>query len=285
MPQELTTAQKITFATTRIDTYKKGKYTGRGTSFFYSIKSGDTSNIVLFTNKHVIDDSDEIRFKMILRDAEGKPNYNNRCEFKITGLDVSKNVFLHSKGLDLCGIYIQNLIDELHNQKLKLFYANLEESDIPTAEEWQKYDAIESVIMVGYPKGLMDKAHNMPLVRQGITASWLKLDFDNEPKFLIDCTSIPGSSGSPVFVNTRQSKVDDESGTLYLDNIDYKFVGITETMYDRTQKEPVKEVASDGTIRERTDLYVEVSVDNNLGGVIKSTELFNIIDQVKQIYH
>lgn len=280
MAQELTIAQKITFSTTRIETYKKGCFTGTGTGFFYSIKSEDVSNIVLFTNKHVIDDSDEIRFRMVLRDVDGKLNYNAKCDFKI-GLAIGDNVFVHTKGIDLCGICIQNAIDKLHEQNYKLFYANLEESDIPSAEEWQKFDAIESVIMVGYPKGLMDTAHNMPLVRQGITATWLKLDFNNEPKFLIDCTSLPGSSGSPVFVNTCRSKVDEESGTLYIDNIDYKFVGITETMLCRTQKEPVKEV-SGGVVNDKADMYVEVTIDNNLGGVIKSTELLDIIDQIKK---
>ena len=45
----------------------------------------------------------------------------------------------------------------------------------------------------------------MPIVRKGITATSLQLDFNNEPKFLIDAAIYGGSSGSPVYIFNQGS--------------------------------------------------------------------------------
>ena len=54
--------------------------------------------------------------------------------------------------------------------------------------------------MVGYPKGMWDDVNNQPIVRRGVTATPPYRDFQGERVFLIDCGSVPGSSGSPVFL-------------------------------------------------------------------------------------
>ena len=58
----------------------------------------------------------------------------------------------------------------------------------------------EDVAFVGYPRGLIDLKHHMPIVRRGYTASHYSLDFGGRPEFLMEATVIPGSSGSPVFL-------------------------------------------------------------------------------------
>jgi hypothetical protein len=65
-------------------------------------------------------------------------------------------------------------------------------------------DAVEPVVMIGYPNGLWDHVNNLPLMRRGVTASHPGIDFKIEgskgaPVTVVDMACFPGSSGSPVF--------------------------------------------------------------------------------------
>lgn len=54
--------------------------------------------------------------------------------------------------------------------------------------------------MIGYPNGLWDQVNNMPIIRRGITATNVTLDYNGKKEFLIDAACFPGSSGSPVLI-------------------------------------------------------------------------------------
>jgi hypothetical protein len=64
-------------------------------------------------------------------------------------------------------------------------------------------DAVEDVFFVGYPRGLYDTANDTPIIRRGITATPIGLNWRGAPTFLIDGSVFRGSSGSPVFVHQR----------------------------------------------------------------------------------
>src|SRR6516165_7282986 len=82
------------------------------------------------------------------------------------------------------------------------FFRPLDPSLIKSDEELKQFDAVEQVLMVGYPNGLWDSTNNFPLLRRGITASHPAVDFvvDGVATTVIDIASFPGSSGSPVFI-------------------------------------------------------------------------------------
>ena len=80
-----------------------------------------------------------------------------------------------------------------------------------------KLDAMEDVIMVGYPVGLWDSVNNRPIFRRGITATDPKVDFEGKKEFLIDCACIWGSSGSPVIRNEHTI----DSNSIQLIGIQY----------------------------------------------------------------
>lgn len=61
-------------------------------------------------------------------------------------------------------------------------------------------DAIEPVTFIGYPNALHDTVNMTPIARRGWTATPISLDHSGQPKFLIDASVFPGSSGSPVFI-------------------------------------------------------------------------------------
>jgi hypothetical protein len=57
---------------------------------------------------------------------------------------------------------------------------------------------IEQVTFIGYPKGLYDTVNMLPVARQGWTATPISIDYEGQPKFLVDASVFGGSSGSPV---------------------------------------------------------------------------------------
>ena len=54
-------------------------------------------------------------------------------------------------------------------------------------------------MFVGFPNGMFDEKHYLPIFRRGYVATSPDLDFNGAPLFLIDASVFPGSSGSPVF--------------------------------------------------------------------------------------
>lgn len=69
---------------------------------------------------------------------------------------------------------------------------------IPSLRDSIKISSIEKVLMVGYPKSLWDSANNLPVVRQGLTATPFFSNFNGQKRFLIDIPTYSGSSGSPI---------------------------------------------------------------------------------------
>jgi hypothetical protein len=78
------------------------------------------------------------------------------------------------------------------------------------ATQLEEPNAVEEVLMVGYPNGLWDAKNNFPLMRRGITASHPAVDYDvnGGATTVIDMACFPGSSGSPVFIYDNGSYVD-----------------------------------------------------------------------------
>ncbi len=64
----------------------------------------------------------------------------------------------------------------------------------------EEIDAVEDIVFVGYPSDIYDRRNLFPVVRRGITATPMSIDFEGKPAFLIDASIFPGSSGSPVFL-------------------------------------------------------------------------------------
>lgn len=72
----------------------------------------------------------------------------------------------------------------------------------------------EEIAMIGYPIGLYDAAHNLPIVRFGRLATLYSIDFNGRPEFLADIGAFKGSSGSPVLVLNTGAYATDEGLNL-----------------------------------------------------------------------
>jgi len=240
-----------------------------GTGFLYSEpypqKDGYSVNLVV-TNKHVIEGTQNGRIHFHLGDPKAQsptPLLNSKSVlFKNWG----SRWFQHpDPNVDLCCMPIGDMAGRLLEQNMKLFQVNFGPQHLPSPEQLAGMDTIEEVLMVGYPTGLWDEAHNLPLIRKGITATHPAIDFNNRQEFVVDMACLPGSSGSPV---VRLSKDGDDPPGGYLLGVLY-----AGPMYDAQGRiiPPVEESRV-------TSIETRTRIPTHLGYVIKAPAVRNLVD-------
>ena len=192
----LSIAEQMTHMTTIIATDK-----GTGTGFFYSFEYAPNRWFTtVVTNQHVIDSASDIEVLITKQKEvhmeEPAPDFGEYIKIKAK-LD---DVILHpNPDIDLAMIVLNQPLLDAENNGIMPFLVVLTDELIADKEYYRNMDAVEPICMVGYPIGLFDQKHNLPIVRKGITATRPQFDYNDKPEFLIDCACWPGSSGSPVF--------------------------------------------------------------------------------------
>ena len=120
---------------------------------------------------------------------------------------------------------------------------------------------------VGYPKGTWDVSNKLPIVRRGITASPVSVDFGGQKKFLIDAPIYRGSSGEPVILMDRGG-YKDRRGKTRLGEDRFFLLGIVAKTF--FVPEPAQ-VEGDDEIR----LWLQITM--NLGHVFRSETVLEAI--------
>lgn len=209
----------------------EGKDTKRrlGTGFFFNAQHPQNTNLtipLLVTNYHVIKDANRGICQIAKADSDGMPVTKDKLKIEFDSKILS-TAFI-DKTLDIAAVPIAHLFRFAESQGHRLFFRAVDQSLIPDSKVIDELSAIEEITFIGYPGGIVDTTSGLPIVRQGITATPIWSDFQDQPKFLIDAGVFPGSSGSPVFVYNQGSYTKDNAiviGSRVL------FVGlITETM-------------------------------------------------------
>ena len=215
MKRNLTLAEQLLFSTVMIQTSK-----GLGTGFFLEYTFGEIHVPVFCTNKHVLNDNpDELVSFRVHLDAD-------RIEVMQTvTIDLEGHWLFHpSEDLAVClaGPLIQGIGKKFEKG---LFYRTIGEDTIAKADYLGELDALEEVTMVGYPLGLSDAVHGLPIFRKGYTASHPALDFNGTRRGLMDIAGLPGSSGSPVFIFNQNSYAD-RYGNIRVGEDRLKLIGV-----------------------------------------------------------
>lgn len=84
----------------------------------------------------------------------------------------------------------------------------------------------DRLMVIGFPLGLYDSVHYLPIAREGTIASLPNVDYEKLPLFLVDGILHPGMSGAPAFtVPTRILTKATGAPLLYNDPISF-FVGV-----------------------------------------------------------
>lgn len=189
--------------------YKKTKSHKLSTGFFLSIFLGRDTVSVIVANKHSIENRNSgiLKFNSSLFQ---RPNYGDILTITIPNFE---NLWITHPTEDLAILPITPIVSRIALVTGKRpFTPQFSESDILSVDKEKELSALEEVIMIGYPKGFSDTANNLPILRKGVTASPIYINYNNKRLFLLDIPIYPGSSGSPIVVyNTNYTS---KQGTM-----------------------------------------------------------------------
>lgn len=264
--------EQLAFCTARIETedFSGNSYSGTGFFFMLNIKGQNVP--LLVTNKHVVRGMKKGKFLCTVADENGNPDYSNHFVFNVENEFERMWTFHPQDDVDLCALAIAPLVRAASIQGKNLFYRTLEESFIPNSTTLKDLDAVEEVVMIGYPNGLWDQVNNMPIIRRGITATNVTLDYNGKKEFLIDAACFPGSSGSPVLI-CNVGGYTSKFGSLNWGKSRVFLLGI---LYAGPQMRVTGDLQLI-TVPENQQKTVSVSqIPNNLGFIIKAERLLEL---------
>src|ERR1022692_3652261 len=168
---ELSAAEKLLYTTVKLVRFKQNTPIGSGTGFFYNVPlGGDRVAPLIVTNKHVVAGAD--RIEAVCHQAlpnEMKPS-GKHLNLQIN-IGPAGTVSHPSPDVDLCVIPIANLMDQATAAGTPMLFVHLNSTIIPKPDDWDYFDAMEEVVMIGCPNGIYDDFNKMPLSRKGITAT------------------------------------------------------------------------------------------------------------------
>lgn len=202
LDNKISTSELIINSTIRIECYhdtivngQRGTYTSKGTGFYFMFKIDSLSVPVIVTNYHVVKnaDSGKLTFTELI---DKKPKYGRKITESIPNFE---NCWIKHPNVDLAILPINPLIDGIKRLKNKIpFIIYYSEDLLPSKNLLEEVSAIEDVFMIGYPSGFWDEKNNLPIVRKGITATPIYLNYNDRKEFLLDIPNFGGSSGSPI---------------------------------------------------------------------------------------
>lgn len=170
-----------------------------GTGFIFNFCEREQDHVpAIVTNKHVITGAQLGIFRMTLAE-NGEPKYGEHVPVALDHFET-RWVKHPNPDVDLAVFPIAPIIHAGHAQGRPLFYRAASKNVLADAAFLAELNAVEDIIMIGYPNGIWDKKNNLPIVRRGVTATPPYIDFEGRSEFLIDCACFPGSSGSPVLL-------------------------------------------------------------------------------------
>ena len=191
--------ENILFTTVRIEASLPNNSTSTGTGFVFNYVRNDKQYLFIVTNKHVIKNSIKGKLAFNLSDGE-KPILGK--VFTINYSNFESQWIGHSQDdVDVAIMPFGPVYNELYSKGVQIFFRSVTLDLIPSDNLLREdIDAVEDIVFVGYPNDIYDRRNLLPVVRRGITATPVSIDFEGKPAFLIDASIFPGSSGSPVFL-------------------------------------------------------------------------------------
>lgn len=269
----MTLAEELLYSTVKIDRLRAGNKVGSGTGFFWTVPvAGGNEVSLLVTNKHVLEDCDAITALCheAVEGGAGPSGQIARAELTLpTG-----PAWQHSDvAVDLCAVPFGKILNQAVAAGKPLFLKTLSLDNLPSDDQWENFDSIEDVVMIGCPRGIYDEFNNLPIARRGITATPLGKLYGGREEFMVDMACFPGSSGSPVFLLDKGGHFDRSQNSFVLGQGRFFFVGI---LYAG----PL--ITNQGEIVLSQQPRVEIAAMMHLGQVIRSSALRELDAEIQR---
>lgn len=205
---------QLVHATVRIECFDDHGNGSSGTGFFFAFcKDGDEHVPCVVTNKHVVRGARVGQFHLTAKASSGGPDLGNHVPIRLNDFE-SMWIFHPDPAIDLAVFPIGPILHQARSQGLDFFYTWLDSNIIPGEDFLHKLSVMEEIVMIGYPNGIWDSVHNLPILRRGTTATHPRLKYNGKPEFMIDAACFPGSSGSPVFIANIGHYVSEDGGLV-----------------------------------------------------------------------
>ena len=261
MPRPLSPFEQALFATVRIEAENE-EQAWLGTGFYYKFPVGEDEEVILLiSNRHVLADAANLGFWCHLKDQNGDPS-GQQADIRIP--DAATKVIGHPDGtVDLAAIPVGPYVNEILRGGRTVFLKTVDESIMPTPDDWASLDAAQDLFMLGCPMGLFDEHNRFPIFRRGIAASHMAYRYKDRDEFLIDIAAFEGSSGSPVFVNMER-KYNRATG-MYEQGAhatDLKLVGVLTTGPEYSVEGEVK-LGRSGTVKMQLPLHLGIAIKSS----------------------
>lgn len=209
MPSEdFSDVERALFTTVLIEA--KG-WEGRwhGTGFLINVEEPHVGiHTFLVTNKHVIRGMQSITIALHRKSlADGSPNLSEPIEVQIDGFEgLFKEHTIPE--VDVAVAYLTPILEKTFSNRTYGFHDTFlpeafKDTDILTPDDYDRLDALEDVVFIGYPSVWWDNKTFLPITRKGCTATPVFHPYEDINQFLIDGAVYPGSSGSPVFISSE----------------------------------------------------------------------------------
>jgi hypothetical protein len=265
----------LQYSTAKINCVLSNGESTSGTGFYYRFTLDEqTSVTALVTNKHVVKDAVIGLISITMFDEKGEPNLQDIVQVKY---DNFENLWIKhpDEQIDLCIMFMATTFTELTNRNKSACYAALGIKEMPDFSNTGIYKPTEDIYMVGYPNGLGDEKHNLPITRKGITGTPFFVDHNGQPEFIVDCACFPGSSGSPVLIVNESSYALHKQPLQVGNRLILLGILYAGPLYD-AQGEIKKYVVP-------TKNFVSTDIPMNLGYCISSKKLLDFIPIIKEM--
>lgn len=260
-----TITEQLYFTTVHIECENEKGPDSQGTGFIVDSERG----LFIVTARHVVEDSTKGTLRFHIAKA-GAPSLS---QGKKIAIPEFKNYWVpHSNpDIDVAIMSLSLILEDARRRGLKYYFKSIPRKIFAFDETLKGLDAFEEVAFLGYPSGLYDKAHYLPVFRRGVTASPIYIDHDGISRFLLDGAVFAGSSGSPVFVYNKGFYSSRSGAVTVGDRL--LFVGVLAEGYRDSQEGIPSPVRSEMlTIRDGQTI--------NLGVVYKSGAIVDIIEKL-----
>ncbi|MBL8066670.1 MAG: hypothetical protein JNM34_12565 [Chthonomonadaceae bacterium] len=213
---------QLLFATTLIECRKPGDIISYGTAFVfdYEVEPGRDFPL-LVTCGHTVTDSITGGYAFTVQgpdDGSGKRSLQLGKRVSIQFEDFSQSWFFHpDPNVDVAVQPLVPVIQRFQEAGYDPYTNSIPLSMCPSHAALGIVDVHEQVVFVGYPYGLQDERHSLPLVRTGFTASSFHICYNGLPGFYVDGHFHPGSSGSPVCIIDKLFATRQDGAATYVE--------------------------------------------------------------------